>query len=610
MPYYIRRHGHRQGPLSDAELTAMLSQGTVTRETIASLDNVLWRPLGEFPDYNRLVGVVAVPKPVPVPVGVPLRPPRRVNKSDVPSWLLPTIIGVLLLLLAPLVGYFIGTGSFPHRRTTSRKTEQEKGKAEAYAAAEQAEQEREEPTAKEADNERKEAGEAVAERRKRERKKADEQAAAEQAVRDQEAKEQAEQSQRAKANHQAALSALPDFWPDIALPTRRADEPVALADSQFLWNVNDRIKIDIVPFVDWENTEAFEIGHKLIGKHEIRFLLIDRDTPTSQPPLIIKFSLTDIGLTYQWEEQTLFRYNSGDFYRQLNRTLLSKLRVEFDGDVKDIALWTPVVFKDSEFQSTFGTRNGRPSFMLWHPNKGKEFCVLPKDDSPFLLDFDELTQDAMSYPVSSKQFDTFPLSLAYAPKIPLINGATGSCGLAPDRSTQRTTEPTMLIDFIPELGIGLLQQMKDVNERIKSVQEDIGETKKRSNKILSEIRRLENFNKQMSVKINTLRSHAALRGSSAEASALESSIQHNNSTIAELQYPLKELDDLMSQLNAVLDKLNGEARAVETAIMAEKAKWANVSVAQFSIDLVKTGTPPSAVGLPENRLPLLRVVKN
>jgi len=66
MPHYIRHQGRKQGPLSESQLAVLLSRGTVTKNTETTFDEVVWKPLGDFPEYERLLArrsPVASPPP-------------------------------------------------------------------------------------------------------------------------------------------------------------------------------------------------------------------------------------------------------------------------------------------------------------------------------------------------------------------------------------------------------------------------------------------------------------------------------------------------------------------------------------------------------------------
>jgi hypothetical protein len=54
MPYYIRYQGRKQGPLSEAQLVTLLSRGTISKDTDASLDEENWQPLGTLPNFEHL----------------------------------------------------------------------------------------------------------------------------------------------------------------------------------------------------------------------------------------------------------------------------------------------------------------------------------------------------------------------------------------------------------------------------------------------------------------------------------------------------------------------------------------------------------------------------
>ena len=72
-------------------------------------------------------------------------------------------------------------------------------------------------------------------------------------------------------------------------------------------------------------------------------------------------------------------------------------------------------------------------------------------------------------------------------------------------------------------------------------------------------------------------------------------------------HPLEvQRDQLLTQRDRLIDELT----PFNVTLTAKKAKWANVHVDHFSIDLVKKGTSEPNVALPENRLPLFRVIPN
>lgn len=134
------------------------------------------------------------------------------------------------------------------------------------------------------------------------------------------------------------LAALPEIWKGLALPPLKK-EPGILENSSFLWKYKDRVKWEIVPFVDLKRESIQLIKAKDNSNQKTAFEFIDQNKKNVP---FIEFSLKKEGVSYRWNSQGLRDYNSTDFFPVFNYVFLSKLQVDIEGvGRKEIALWTP-----------------------------------------------------------------------------------------------------------------------------------------------------------------------------------------------------------------------------------------------------------------------------
>lgn len=393
------------------------------------------------------------------------------------------------------------------------------------------------------------------------------------------------------------LAALTATWENIALPIQ--SKTGILKDSSFLWGVKNQVKISVVPFVRLPDS-ILQTSHPQKIDFSIKS---DQD----REPLV-EFSLEENGITYEWNIETLRKYADTDSRPKLNRIFLSKLRIEIPGcEPKEIALWTPVVYRLSVFQSTFKAVNGRNRFTLWtQDGNAKEIELnLAEGDELMLLDFDELSHDETVHDIRTKTFERIAPSSAYAPKIPPVVGVEGHCGLTPV-----SNGPFMYIDFFPEekMIAPLTSRQKELTAMIAELAEPIAELEAEMRTRERRVKGLQQNNKGTRLRIN-----AAKKGPKPDRSWInrqENVIQENNRGIDQLNAQIRTFDARQTPLKNQKSKLDGEIRAIQVQIANEKKKWQAVRPDSFAIDLLKPGTSESDVEQPENRLPLFRVVSD
>ena len=305
------------------------------------------------------------------------------------------------------------------------------------------------------------------------------------------------------------------------------------------------------------------------------------------------FFLEKAGISYEWDTELVRdKFSSVDWHRLLNRIFLSKLRIDVEGTgKKEIALWMPVQFTDSELYGSFPIRSGRTSFSLWKTDgKGKEFVVSPELDNVWLfLDFDQCVQEKDTFTVDKSQPpQKVPQSLAY---VPIIQGIPPAVryGLVQDTSSDGQKLMSMLIDFKSESDDrkNIESQIQKEIETIKSIDRP---------KITREIRDLQAEVTRWSNNTFTSADQQRFQNNSANVQA---AITNNNNRITELQ---KKIEDSK--------EASREIRKLNTRLNRLSDPWRSARIDVFSIDLVKKDTSADKVAQPENRLPLFRVVKD
>ena len=527
--------------------------------------------------------------------------------------------------------------------------EKEKQKAEeAKDAAQEAKKLAEEATTT-AEDARNEAQAAVADVRQKE------QAAAMSAV---EKKTQDEESEKNKIKDQ--LGKLPDVLLDIALPPDKMDEPVPLADSQFLWDNKDRVKINIVPYVDLGKTSeigVFGIEPKYVQeteKQEIDFLLVDSGeaNPEKQKPSIIKFSLTKNGLSYEWNQATLQQYSPSSFdtksFWLMNRILLSKLQINVeDHDPKEIALWTPTMLSFFEFQQIFPKNH----FTLWKDKKGQFVLDTQKENVSILLDFDEIHYEK-SETIKSKEF--VECCRCYAPKLPMENldGGYGIVVLDGDLSMKLGVFSKAAEKILDDINT-LSNQIDNLSKRIRGLSTPVQEICRELLEIVSP----KDNNLKQRLKVGNIEKEVAdnhLRKKDfKDLAALQKCVIDRNSTLDQINIrlslpaPLTQAEqqkfgipdtpndrnnlsikttDEKNKIKELHDKLTQSCKDLTTPIQEknnfekqredkqkelgeENEKWKDIHAKYFSIALLKPGTKPMEND-ESNRLLLFRVTKN
>ena len=557
--------------------------------------------------------------PVDLPFGddtaITAPPPRKINPR-----LLYITGGVVVLVLAVAL---TGVVWAKHRHAKRERQAIEQAQRE-LQETERAERERREIEAR-AEEERKKKEEAeriAAEQAERERREAQAKANAateEARKKREEAQKEAERKRRefsaAEKEVNDQLTVVPDVWPDIALPSLRIGKPAVLEGTEFLWNVKDRVTVSIVPFTHLLGSGILQESQP----HKMNFF----HKNGGDGEQIIGFSLKENGVSYEWNTETLQKYDDLDSYRKWNCLFLSVLRIEINGFApKEIALWTPLVYTAAEFSSSslFKTVGGSVRFTLWQPDgNGKEFAPTPGAEMPMLLDFDEISygRDRTIYKVGAKTFERSAASLAYTPTMPRIDGATINCEL---RLTQGK-EPRLYVDFNSDVANTLETQKRGVEADLKKVQDELNRVRPETDSINTRIKRLEKSNKDISLKLDHLKKQVRLhnippdkrRAIEREITELENQFRWNLSPLnpngipAELQRKQATIP-VENQLESRKNDVNNKLRAKQIELGVEKKKLEQIRADHFSLYLLKNGTSASEVHLPEKRLLLFRVV--
>ena len=64
--YYVVLDGRQAGPLNDNEITQLISQKKVNKDTLAWMPGMLaWKPIEEIPDILKIVALTPPPLPNP-----------------------------------------------------------------------------------------------------------------------------------------------------------------------------------------------------------------------------------------------------------------------------------------------------------------------------------------------------------------------------------------------------------------------------------------------------------------------------------------------------------------------------------------------------------------
>ena len=382
-------------------------------------------------------------------------------------------------------------------------------------------------------------------------------------------------AEEAKKNEiRAQLAKLPDVWENLALSEGKAPNSQGiLPNSEFLYKNKDDITIRLEPFVNLNITpDVFESKPIILSSiegNQIEFSFDKKET-------ILVFTLNEKGYSYKWGEDTLRKYQGRDnYHRVLNRILLSKLIIEIAGIGKEIALWTPVEYKEEFFKDEI--LDGNNCFTLWKLIEGKEFATYLKDNSPMLLNFDELvwTNEKPIQKIGSKQFVMHPPSLAYAPVIN-AEGSQANSGL----STRWDDVTKVFIDFISITRGKLVKERDKINELV--AKEFATSDYKTIPEIKTEIEKVEAENKNLA----------------------KSGFKEDK----DFKANVKKIGDLTALLDTIKN-YETQLNIIPGQIAAENEKWKNARVDHFTIDLLKKDTKIEDVEKPENRLPLFRVVK-
>jgi len=427
------------------------------------------------------------------------------------------------------------------------------------------------------------------------------------------------------ATEKEKLDALPSLWDNIALPYQSRGGQ--LTNSDFLWEIKDRVKISIVPFVHLEDTPEFEIV-QLDSKddsHIIVFSIVMK--ATRKKASFIAFGLKETGLFYQWNEATISKYNDTTFYRNFNRILLSKLQIEVQGlNSKEIALWSPIVFTATEFEKE---KDNKGFFALWKPDEtGKEFVLDRKDKEWLLLDFDKIVQLGRTYEMELKTFEKLPNSLAYAPIISELK-----CGVIV-MPNEKEDDLNVSIKFTSEELKSLLEALDSINKQGRTLLKELpGMTKltegaidkaidgknRNSDGQLNEIDYCQGMIRQEQRKILLTQGKMAKLPSGdrrritlgAEINQFRKNIDSFDTRIGRAQKRIDRNDadvQMYSSRQAEFDRIVEARDAIQRKIADEQLKWQGARIDQFTIDLVKSETTAQGVHKSENRLRLFQVI--
>ncbi len=440
---------------------------------------------------------------------------------------------------------------------------------------------------------------------------------------------------KSKALIQNQLNVLGAVWKDIALPMNKRGVQI-LPGSEFLGKLhkeNRKVEISVAPFVDLkiipkfesseeQKTNKFEIREKESSeKHRIEFSYVEVSPEAPSSEKIIEFFLNEKGIFCQWGEGVLRTYNDTEHRRIFNRVLLSQLKIEVDGFEKVIALWTPVEYNSRDFKKEFSVDDERPRFTLWGHENGKEFIANIVENEFMLLDFDEFVFGD-KHKIESKTFAKFPSSLSYAPQIPSVDGSTAHCGIAgaklKDEDKNKNLEKERLkivVDFLPPQAVKFEEKDEEIEKEIKKFQRELATERNKCggwNQLEVEHKRRKSQNEQLGKQNEQLGKQIQnVSLTQEERLKIGNVMKANGNTIKANEAEIKRLDGILAEKKRLEDEINGQRQAREAnnaAIKAERGKWNDARVEHFSIDLIRTGTEPSEVHKPENRLPLFRVV--
>ncbi|MDR2345757.1 MAG: hypothetical protein LBE18_06795 [Planctomycetaceae bacterium] len=397
------------------------------------------------------------------------------------------------------------------------------------------------------------------------------------------------------------LLSLPDNWNGLGLPFSNGVNVAVLENSQFLAEVKDRLKIQYTAFVDLEleTEQTTRIVKKTDNISKIEFWYEDGKNVhgNSIKKTIATIDLQNNGLNFKFDNQLQGHKTDSEIIRRLNRILLAKLKIEISGIpfVKEITLYSPAKINNIDTKK----------FTLWTQN-GKEYLLSAKDKSPLYFDIRKFhtihNSNEQVKLTNPKKIVPLQNSLGYITES-IYKGEKGACKIK-----ILDQKPLVLeLDFVSQSLGKILNDYdninKKINEKIKLYNE-IDKKKKEAERILITAK-IEN-EKEPIIKTNPLKNELIRFTEQSVGELNLSSSKDLTSTIKNKEKEIQIYDKNINEIDKQIKNLQTEKQKIENKISEDKS-WNYIRLEDFSLYLLKPGTPAKNINNKENQLLLLEV---
>lgn len=605
MALFVRYKGRKQGPLNDAQLATLLKRGTLDQDTEASVDEQDWKPLKEFPEFERLQSAPpkapATPKPDPapeaqssdegayalsdIPLVVPTRPvsfhiqkamQKKLEEEEKALEEKPSVFKKLLekphilygtgfaLVLLVIVGLVFSRSGFPAKRSTSSQ--------QGSHSSSEPNPHQHEPQTNEDEN------------RKRE----------------------IERQEKIEAEKRAAEQKEKDDFAKVPVRWLNPDRQ-PLRNSASLWDIKDRVTLKYIPFLSLESEKIVirESEHCIEFHHDNGQGIFG----ISKSSILAALELQKNGIVFQWKQ----RSTDAAQRRALNSIFLSRMQIRVEGiGEKEISLWTPVEHHVSETKRP--ALDGEP-FVLWR--YGDPGFNVNNGNVRLVLDFPSEIPAELMFTISK----TVELQneICYAPTIKVKKE---------DRSVIDVFF-RVAQEISPALDPAKTDQLQFMicNDEIEYFINDIDNLKKQlrpkeeeKNNKYKEFTASENRMKNNQLQYTSLRPPKKLTALEETSSIMrekyQTALRYYHNTRDRLKKKQQKEQTHYKSLKTEIDSIKADIDGLEKQILRKIAQiketreemgQIHLKEAPFSIYLLKSGTEKENIDNEENRLLLLRV---